>query len=548
MTTRTGKTETKKAGKKDAKNLGEGREVLYPEFKPKTYAGKNALKAEEAKKLLDWRVVMQKGAGQFVDMEGREVVCDNNVRNRPLHWPTTLERMQDILTKNFRLNGEAMSIGKTGLILSAQKRLIALVLADQVRNGRQKERWDEVWGEGVPVSIECLISFGVEETPEVIRTIDNVQPRTLQDVLFTEAKVFGKANEADKKVLFRMIDHGIKVLWDRAGAVMDAYVPRKTHTQALEWLDAHPTLKEACVLLHTLYSRGNEGKGVEEYGQGAGWVSNCEQLPPGNALALFYLMAASATDGADYHQARREGEAKEKGLIKWGNWDLAVRFWSLMTGKDNPKGGIAPAVRTALANLRKDGFNARTPEKAAVLVNAWLEFIADGGKEVGIRPDNIFPELEVSDSTGNRFLKSVPLVGGIDLGPFDAHMKKERQKEVEGLESKPEENGHKAGNEEVQKEQKRKARDKRVQEADAGLNGDDAADEEALAETADEDGEQREEDVTNDDPPAYDPDGELGEGEDVPDGGEEDIEAPPPKKVKAKKVKTAKKAVDEASE
>ena len=187
-----------KGGKKAQEGLG--RAVKYPQVETVVCKGDDAVTVEFAKKLLGWQSEedyineetegMDKEAKAKVkgvefgkdylltDVEGSKVRCLNNLRNRPFSQSWALELAQSILNKQQKFNGESIIIGKTELVLSAQHRLIGLVLANQIwegkgnlkkKEGDQSDHWKEKWP--TPPVWEGVVVFGVDEDEETVHTL-----------------------------------------------------------------------------------------------------------------------------------------------------------------------------------------------------------------------------------------------------------------------------------------------------------------------------------------------------------------------------------------
>jgi hypothetical protein len=158
-----------------------GRHVVYPEITVGKHIGPNALTAEQAKTLLLWETEEEYGARRLEDepslqkddpkvtfgeryllkdSSGQKVTCWNNSNNRPFSESWARAIAQDILNKMWRLNCETVIIGRTGQVLSGQHRLVGLVLAQQMRHGKNKDKWDTLWPDGEDPTLETLIAYG----------------------------------------------------------------------------------------------------------------------------------------------------------------------------------------------------------------------------------------------------------------------------------------------------------------------------------------------------------------------------------------------------
>src|SRR6185369_6746225 len=378
-----------------AKPATPAREVLYPAIVVNGVTipeEKTIINVELAKKLLGWEEETDQvkfGPDYLlIDEAGRKIRCTNNTHNRPLTegWARTLG--QDILKRNWRFNCENIIVGRTGLILSGQHRLIGLILAAQIWAGAQKDHWLPLWPE--EPTIRSLIAFGCDESPDITRTHDNVKPRSLSDVLFADEQMFGSLKKEDRTRLCRMIDYAVKFLWDRTGEKNDAYAPRRTHSEALDFIQRHPRIVRA---VKHIYEEDQE-KAISKF------------ISPGTASGLLYLMGASATNGDDY---RSEDQSSEK-KIDWKLWEKATDFWVLMSS-GSPE---LIEVRHALAALYGedgDGGGGTISERIAIIGKAWKEFAFGGAvTEANLRLNY------VTDEDGIKHLKESITFGGIDLG------------------------------------------------------------------------------------------------------------------------------------
>lgn len=374
--------------------------VVHPKLSAvaHTVATGNPITVEYAKELLGWTEEMPQSdaspgtkfgdAYLLTDERDVKVRCLNNTRNRPFEDSWSRRLAQDILNRHWLLNGESIIVGKSGQVLSGQHRLIALVLAYQLWSGdRQKHHWSEKW-ETEPV-LESVVVFGVDEGSATTRTLDNVKPRTFADVLFTETGFFGKAKPGERKLLARMVDYAVKLLWHRTGEKKDAYSPHRTHSEGLEYIDRHKKIL-ACV---KHISEENVENAITKY------------ISPGTAAGCMYLMAASKTDGDTYRLQDSRSEKK----INMDGYDKAEEFWTLL-------GSGAPDfkhVRQALKPVTDTGeaVVVSQEERLAILAKAWAAFFTSGK----VRPSDVEIQKTTNDE-GDSVLMEVPDFGGIDLG------------------------------------------------------------------------------------------------------------------------------------
>lgn len=369
--------------KKPIAMKGEKREVVYSEVYAEVC---HELTAERAKELLGWEEETEKvkfgGDYMLVDAEGKKVRCHNNLRNRPFYPSLAKTWEAEVLKGRWRLNGDAMVIGKYGATISCQHRLAAIIMAAQEWH-KDKERWP-FWK--TEPTMPIIINFGISEDDETVNTIDTGKPRSLSDVI-DRSEFFADLHSHERHACSRMADHAIRFLWHRTGAGIDAFAPKRTHSDSLDFLARHPKILE-CVK-HVYEENGKENK-IGHY------------LSPGYAAGLLYLMGSSATEPGGYRAAKTPTED----LLDWGRWSAACDFFVELAGGAK----ALEAVPQAMAAILDQGGGSNA-ERWGILINAWLccaakEPIAAKDLELAYtaRPD------------GTRELVDTPVAGGIDLG------------------------------------------------------------------------------------------------------------------------------------
>lgn len=467
------------------KKAGE-REVKYPELHVQVCDAETPLTAEAAMRLLGWenerafaervksenpkaREAQLKYGDEWLlkDLEGIKVRCGNNnvaggATNRDFDERWAYALAQVILNKQYAPdgpNGETIIVGRTGLVISGQHRLIALVLAAQIWGGlgkvgrAQKDHWREIW-ESEP-TIETLVAFGISEEPRSVMTTDNVKPRSPADVFFT-SEHFARLTTPGRAECSKMLASAASLFWHRTGA-QTVYDKAMTNQALVSLVDCHPKmLKAISVVFNANVERS---------------LSRPEmRLNPGHCSAMLYLMGASATDGErnrfgqvhDYADA--EPEKKEKAL-DMSNWAKAEAFFVALAN-GNPK---LKEVRYRLKTLNE---NAERPasnrEKLAVLAQAWAAWVS--GKKV---TEEVCRLDYVVNDRGEQALKETPSVSGIDLG--------EPREAISDEPEYAEEVDREAEKARIRGEQARKLMESRANgkgkkpKADAGANGEDAA-------------------------------------------------------------------------
>jgi len=358
---------------------------VYPEISVQVCVGDDALTVDQAKDLLGWE--SEQGKIKFgdsytiIDEEKKKVRCRNNTKNRPLNeeWSRTLA--QDILNRRWKINLETIIIGWDGQVLSGQHRLIGLILASQM--WAANKHWREKW-KTEPV-IETLVAFGADESEECTRTLDNVRPRTLSDVLYM-SDAFGHHKPKDRKVIVRIIDYAVRLLWQRTGVTGNEYVSRRTHSESLDFISRHPRIITAAKHIYEEDASGS----IRSY------------ISMGYAAGLLYLMAASE-DSRDTYLSGEFPNEEQLGLAKW---DEACEFWTDFA--QNRLGLLKPAMKP-----EGDDGQARsvTPhEQLALAVKAWDAWTK--GKKI----DGLALKLKYTSKNDVQVLDECPLLGGIDVG------------------------------------------------------------------------------------------------------------------------------------
>jgi hypothetical protein len=461
MANATQTTTARKPARKATVAKKETREVVYPKIRvvaytsdPSKFQGvevKSPMDKDTAERILGWddeerykaRMLQadpnltesQVSFGEnylLRNSKGEKVRCNNNSRNRPFTtaWAETLT--QDILNRNWAdsrntrddeeeertINGETIIVGRYGSVLSGQHRLAAYLLSVEKWEMEEAEfgdeageaYWHKKWSE-CP-TIECLVVYGVDERPVTTRTLDNVRPRTLSDVLFSEgAEVFGDLSAGDRKTLCRITDYAVKFLWHRTGLDTNAFAPRRTHSESLDFINRHPHLLQAVKVIFDLNKRGKDDDGTQMEFPLKGITS------PGFAAALLYLMGCSATDEDNAYEYwniespkySREKAGKEE-VLDWSKWDDAVNFW---TGIAKRTDDFLPIAMNVLSLTNPTtGEASSIMEKVCLLIKAW-NLYKDGED---LTDENLKLDYKTDDKTNALLLDEFPDCGGIDKG------------------------------------------------------------------------------------------------------------------------------------
>ncbi len=377
------------------------RQVKYDKPTCEMLIGPKAVTHEVAKQMMGYRVLPPESTEppMGTDVEGNKYVCDNNTRNRPFTDADARKYAQDFLNRNFKLNGEALIFGTTGEVLSGQHRNMGLIYAEQCwrlnkpLRGSGEVDWKAKWPDGPPI-LETVASYGIDEGPETIRTLDNVKTRSVSDMLYGMGLLTAKT-PSQMKTLSRATDFAMRFLWHRVGADLDAYAPRRTNSEAEDFVRRHKRLCEAVAHVCDNDSQGKVSKIV----------------PTGVASGLMYLMASCKTDPTGYRSAEHPGDDQ----LDFSAWDKAEEFWVLLVGGNPDFKAVKDALK-ALFGVNTQ-LNPTVAEKVGVLVNAWNLFVNGEKMTPGKLKLEYAQECFGEDGElESHVMVNPPVVGGIDQG------------------------------------------------------------------------------------------------------------------------------------
>jgi hypothetical protein len=349
----------------------------------------------DAKELLGWQDVA-KGQGDYVrEVERLKVFgtvcglrgrCTNNVTNRPIYGSVLQTLTQEILRKRWQYNGEPVIIGRQRHVLNGQHCLLSLLIAAKL--WADNEEWREDWPE--EPTIVKAVHLGISEDDEVVNTLDTAKSRSLTDAIYRSDEfnaVFGSETGHERRVAARAADYAIRLLWHRTGASLDAFAPRRTHAESLDFLGRHPKILD-CVK-HITEEDGEEGL-------------IASLVSTGYASGLLYLMGSSRTDPTAYRSADNPSEDH----LDWSAWDVACDYW-VKIAQDAE--GVA-AVRQSVSSLLVDG-ETTNAERWAVIVKGWIAY----AKKEPVTKKGL-ALIYKSNEDGSRTLDECPVCGGVDLG------------------------------------------------------------------------------------------------------------------------------------
>lgn len=378
---------SKKSAKSVVKKSKKEEEALYPEVTVSICHGDEAITEETAKSLLGWQELPDDSdlEPMLKDNNGKGIICLNNRINRQLYGAIVSQLCQEILQGNWVLNGETIIIGKNGRILNGQHELIALIMACHIYDADPEgyPYWND--RQERPF-IEKLVVFGIEETDRVVNTMDTGKGRSMSDVFF-RSEYFRDETIAQKKILSRILDYAIRLLWYRTGASVDAYAPRRTHAEAEKFLERHLTLLD-CV---RYIAEADEEKGISK------------MISPGTAAGLMYLMVTSNADATEYHSS----ETPHEGLLDLEMKDKAEEYWTAVSEASK----ITEPMRKVIGSMYEEEGGGSSQEKMAVIVKGWRAFAENDS----IKESDLKLKYH-KDDDGYKTLAECPVTGGIDLG------------------------------------------------------------------------------------------------------------------------------------
>lgn len=422
------KSTPKPAAKKSVKEQSAGRPIKYPT----PDARLATITQTQMKEILGWEELENEDESCVPELKsllGKNIRLANNIANRFLTLDAILSLKQEILQRRWRFNGESIVIGQTDLVLSGQHRGLGLILACIA--WAESDHWKENWS--TEPTLESLIVYGVDESDDTFKTLNCGKPATATEVLY-RSHWFTKEAPSARKELAKITDYAVKLLWDRTGAKDDAYAPRRTHGELMDFLDRHPTVIK-CV------------RHIYEENKGNSAISGQEglRIATGTAAGLCYLMATSGSDGDKYRAV--ECSKRAESALKFGAkippregrdpesfLDRAKDFWAYLVSQ-NPE---LKEVKYALKSLYgADGDHTPTfAEKCSVVVKGWNAWI----NHPKITPSMVKLKFATKEEDGVTvsWLDEYPMMNGIDTlkSPEEIKDKEDAQETEEATEKK----------------------------------------------------------------------------------------------------------------
>lgn len=383
-----GKLSKKRKRKANAKadaiaSASNEREIIYPEYDCRIFAESKddgPLTEEIASRLLGYQISKDEESDydEFLyrcPVSNRTVINDNNNQNRPFmkalawHWSNV------VLSRQWKVNGESMIIGETGMTLDCQHRLNGLMIA--VARWRAAPEDFPAW-DSEPF-IESFVVYGISENRDVVNTINTGKSRSIADAIYASG-IFEGVSAKESRILSKAVAFAIRLIWERTGAGADYITDKTTPVEALQFLDRHQTILP---MLQELYDLDNEEDSA---------ISN--YLHIGYATALMYLMSTCKT-GKAYFEAdeRDEDNASFSGSTK------AKNFWERIAKGDE----IAQPLLRVLDKFKAE--EASQLHYIAAIVKSWNLYV----KGQDLTNSKIKPKQ-------NEFgvLTENPVIGGLD--------------------------------------------------------------------------------------------------------------------------------------
>jgi len=368
--------------------------------------GCKPLTVEEAMELIGWEVV-EDGPFHIKDLHGNKIRLRNNSTNRPFRPGLAGRYRSEIIRGKWRLNGESIIFDWDRKCQSGQHRLVGFILAEQQRR-KEEERYRKYW-KG-PITIECLVVFGIDPKPEVVDTIDQGQKRTPGDVLY-RSEIFGDGSapvslgEGKDKVelpvlgpklrqkLSNILAGAARLAWLRCTNRNVSDAPHFPVTEMMDFIHDHPGLVEATARVYVL--EGGDSKSGQKISR---------RISLGYAAALMYLMSVSSTDPDEWEES---GAAAVDYKMK----KKALEFWSAFaSGANMTEEHPIHLAREIAFNIDKGSAIGRD-EVVGTIVRAYNCFV-DG--RLKVKSKDVSIGRSRSKKTGKEVLVENPRLGGID--------------------------------------------------------------------------------------------------------------------------------------
>lgn len=272
--------------------------------------GPNALTSARARSLLGWAEVRKPRDANLRDATGKHIRLSNARRCRPLDTWVTRGIVQDVLHRHLRFNGEPITLGASGQVLSGLELAVGFVLACQ--EWGLSKHWRAYWKR--EPTLETLLVTGVDESDQTYRTLHRARPLTVSDALY-RSEYFAGYGHAERDRCSRVTEAAIAFLWGRCGYDRESFnphAPLRTVAESLAFLERHPRLLECVRFVHELFR-------TRRAGERPFTPPGARYLPHGWAAGLLYLMGSSQSVRAKYDRSERS--------LNWKAWGRACAFW-----------------------------------------------------------------------------------------------------------------------------------------------------------------------------------------------------------------------------
>lgn len=375
--------------------------------------GKNAMTIDLAKKLIGWRILSESESGQggkfhLRNVAKEKVLLEGNSTNRPFRPGLAKRYMSEKLRKKWFLNGETIIFDEEGMCQSGQHRFAGFILGEEVRLAdiKGKKQFTKYWSK--EMTDDCVIFLGISSRQEVVESIDQGQKRTLGDILYRD-DVFTMGDGEDqpkagllniattdkmKRKLSNILAGTIRLVWLRSRGQDVSDAPHFPPSEALEFLQNHPKLKDAVLFANYL-----EGGGGSDGGKITSFLSLAY------CAGLYYLMSASATEPEDWMD-------KGADAINFKMEKKATEFWKKFASGEDLKAGDPILVAREILRTLNAGSGEGRDEIVGVIIKAFNAWV-DGTK---VKAKDLRLKRRLKD--GQEELAEEPRLGGMDVeGP-----------------------------------------------------------------------------------------------------------------------------------
>src|SRR5262245_48586490 len=221
------------------------RKVVYPKrsFKECSHERGCPLTIAQAKAYLGWEEVSPETPGICLEIKaicGLNVLLNNNTANRPIYTSQLLTLRQEHLNGRWRLNGEAIVIGRTGQIISGQHRLISFILAEIER--KKQPHWEEYWTR--EMTMESDLRLGIAEDDDIYNSVNCGKPSSPGDCLY-RSPLLANLEPAERKLVSNAAGRATAFLWRRLGIADDAFCGKMTPNEEMDFIHRHPKVLDA---------------------------------------------------------------------------------------------------------------------------------------------------------------------------------------------------------------------------------------------------------------------------------------------------------------